>query len=81
VALGLCADVIGVIAKNKNLTPEDLANYGATSSIHRDAIFGTQDERQLKITRKLLFAVAYGMESSGVNINPQPKDFFCRRLA
>lgn len=78
VALGACADVIGVVGEN--LPPEDRANYGITSRIHRYAIFGTKGERQLKITRKLLSAVAYGMESKAVNVNPQPKDLFAEDL-
>lgn len=78
VGLGQCADVIGVIGEN--VSSEDRANYGVTSSIHRDALFGTQDERTLKITRKLLSAVAYGMESKAVNINLQPKDLFAEDL-
>ena len=66
--LGKCGDVIYTIGAYQ--PSEDRANYAMTSSSHRYGLFGTHDERTLKITRKLLSAVAYGMESATVNINP-----------
>jgi hypothetical protein len=55
-------------------------NYGATSISHRNNLFGTENERKLKITPKLLSAVAYGMESRMVNVDPKPTDLFARDL-
>lgn len=40
---------------------------GASSSSLRDSIFGREEERKAKITKQLLLAVSYGMESGAVN--------------
>ena len=70
---GTTHGVINTIGEK--LTSEDRAtNYAMTSSSHRNALYGTHDERTLKITRKLLSAVAYGMESKTVNIPMKPSD-------
>src|SRR3990167_4985391 len=58
-ALGRCFDVIGVIAEYG----ED-SSYAATSRFHRNA----DTTRKQKITKQLLLAVAYGMESKAANV-------------
>ena len=58
------------------LTSEQRLDYAATSNRHRDALFGSPEQRKLKITHKLLRAVANGMESATVNINPATGKLF-----
>lgn len=66
------------LRQNTNINGESFfSQYRANYS---DAKFGAQDVRKLNFTRKLLSAVAYGMESKAVNVNPQPKDVFAEDL-
>lgn len=65
VGLGGCADVVGVIAEYV-----EGGAYGATSRFHQEA----DTSRKQKITKQLLLAVAYGMESEEANVPVKASD-------
>lgn len=65
------------------LDAEEKQALASTSRHHTSIIYADPyDEtlRNKKITLKLLHAVAYGMESRDVNVNPKPNDLFAKDL-
>ena len=58
------------------LPRKDRLAYAVASQRHPDALFGYPEPRNVKITKKLLSAVAYGMESATVNLNPTTDNIF-----
>ena len=69
---------LDVVGKISDYDPRfSLLNRHAAAS----AKTGEADQiRNKTITKKLLTAVAYGMESKEVNVNPEPKDLFAEDL-
>ena len=65
------------------LTADEKLALASTSRDHTSIIYADPyDEtlRNKKITLKLLHAVAYGMESRDVNVDPKPSDLFAKDL-
>ena len=56
----MVANVIGNVAEY--LFSEERLTYAVISQSHPDHIFGYREPRNVRITKKLLSAVAYGME-------------------
>ena len=68
----IVADVIGNIGEY--LSSKERLAYAIISQSHPNALLGYREPRNVKITKKLLSAVAYGMESKTVNIPMKPSD-------